>query len=312
MLAKMNSIERTLTMLLKTPCRVVTARMLGGGCISEAMEVGVEFADRLSVPGEDLISRWPQGRLFVKRNEPAFLDNFECEAWGLEQLAQAGAIRAPRPVAVGVAEGRAWLVTTWIETGPTSQDFFPKFGQQLARLHQVTLGTEIGGPRDNYLGAARQVNSPRATWSEFVAEQRIGFQLQWAIDQHLAGGKLVRDVEKIIHRMGALLQGRAEQTSLLHGDLWSGNYLCDSQGEPVIVDPAVYRGCREAELGMIRLFGGCPPAFDRAYQDTFPLPAGWQRRVSVYVLYHLLNHLNLFGRGYLGQCQRLAADLLQE
>ena len=111
--------------------------------------------------------------------------------------------------------------------------------------------------------------------------------------------------------MPELLQGRDDETSLLHGDLWSGNYLCDERGEPVVIDPAVYRGCREAEFGMIRLFGACPPTFERAYCDTFPLPDGWHRRVSVYVLYHLLNHLNLFGSGYLGQCHQVTDEILR-
>jgi fructosamine-3-kinase len=123
---------------------------------------------------------------------------------------------------------------------------------------------------------------------------------------------LQRDCEQIIDLMDDLLEGREDQTSLLHGDLWSGNYLCDREGDAVIIDPAIYYGCREAEFGMLRLFGSCPGDFYESYLDTFPLPAGWQRRVSVYVLYHLLNHLNLFGTGYRSQCQRLAAEILRQ
>jgi fructosamine-3-kinase len=112
--------------------------------------------------------------------------------------------------------------------------------------------------------------------------------------------------------MDQLLAGRDPQTSLLHGDLWSGNYLCDCEDRPVVIDPAVYYGCREAEFGMLRLFGSCPDDFYESYMETFPLPGGWQHRVSVYVLYHLLNHLNLFGSGYHDQCKRLAAEILRQ
>ena len=110
--------------------------------------------------------------------------------------------------------------------------------------------------------------------------------------------------------MDDLLAGRDDQTSLIHGDLWSGNYLCDSEGGPVIIDPAVYYGCREAEFGMLKLFGSCPNEFYEAYDDVFPRRDGCQRRTDVYVLYHLLNHLNLFGRGYLDHCRQVAAEVL--
>tara|TARA_R110002049_G_scaffold185580_3_gene353848 strand:- start:94142 stop:94942 length:801 start_codon:yes stop_codon:yes gene_type:complete len=250
-------------------------------------------------------------RLFLKRNEASMEDNFRCEKLGLVQLAAANVIRVPIPLAVGCVDGQAWLVTDWIDQAEMPSDFFGVFGRQLAQLHRATLGREIGWPRDNYLGAAPQQNSPAPTWHDFVAERRLGFQLRWAVDQRLADSRLSSDVQAIINRLPDLLVGRDPQTSLLHGDLWRGNYLCDETGNPVIIDPAVYRGCREAEFGMIRLFGSCPASFEQAYDQAFPLPDGWQRRVSVYVLYHLLNHLNLFGRGYLSQCHQVAAEVLQ-
>ena len=277
---------------------VIATSPVGGGCISEAMRVVVRNAT-----GDE-------PTLFVKSNHREMLDNFQCEAAGLRELAAAETVRVPQPIAVGEGGGRALLVTTWIESGRRDAEFFSRFGRQLAALHQATRGTRIGWQRDNYLGTARQPNEARTSWAEFVADQRIGYQLRWAIDQGLADGRLARDGQRIIDRMPELLQGRDEETSLLHGDLWSGNYLCDSSGAVVIVDPAVYYGCREAEFGMLRLFGGCPAEFDQAYQDQWPMPGGWQRRASVYVLYHLLNHLNLFGRGYAGQCRQVAAEIL--
>jgi protein-ribulosamine 3-kinase len=249
--------------------------------------------------------------VFVKSNVASFQDNFQAEWDGLVRLGGPAAIAVSKPLAVGTAGGRAWLVTEWIEQGRRGRDFFSQFGQQLARLHQSTLGTDIGLDHDNYLGSARQINERSDSWVDFVASSRIGFQIRWAIEQGLADASLSRDCEQIIRSMDQLLAGRDPQTSLLHGDLWSGNYLCDGEGRPVIIDPAVYYGCREAEFCMLRLFGSCPGDFYESYVETFPLPGGWQRRVSVYVLYHLLNHLNLFGSGYHDQCKRLAAEILR-
>jgi len=265
-------------------------------------------------------------RLVVKRNDPAMLENFQCEAEGLAALADAGAIRVPALLAVGVAGCRAYLVTELIESSPSSDqdtgddahgktvprsDRSAVFGQQLAALHRATRGDAIGWTRDNFLGSARQPNAPRPTWEAFVAEQRIGFQIRWAVDQRLADSELRRDGEQIAARMPDLLSGRDGTTSLLHGDLWSGNYLFDHRNRPVLIDPAVYRGCREAEWGMIELFGGCDAAFRRGYQETWAMPDGWQRRVDVYVLYHLLNHLNLFGSSYLSGCRQRARRILR-
>ena len=182
---------------------------------------------------------------------------------------------------------------------------------QLAKLHRQSRGHEIGWHRDNFLGAAPQPNARCDRWAEFVALHRMGHQLRWAINQGHSDELLTRDVNVIIQRMDDLLDGRADETSLLHGDLWSGNYLCDDMGRPVIIDPAVYRGCREAEFGMLKLFGSCPPEFYHAYQTAWPMPEGWERRTDIYVLYHLLNHLNLFGSGYLSQCRSLASSILR-
>ena len=295
----MHRLQDALTSLLGKPCLVTETRPVGGGCISDAFRVSVSV-DQAA----------PCVR-FVKRNDASFEDNFRCERLGLDELAQADAIRVPTPTAVGSLGGDAWLVAEWIESGKPSTSFFETFGVQLAKLHRNTLGTRIGWHQDNFLGAAKQSNTPAASWEEFVADRRIGHQLRWAIDQGLADSSLRRNVEAIIQRMPEILAGRNEQTSLLHGDLWSGNYLPDERGNPVIMDPAVSFGCREAEFGMIRLFGACPEAFYEAYQDAFPQADGWQRRVVVYVLYHLLNHLNLFGQGYLSQCHQTAAMILR-
>jgi protein-ribulosamine 3-kinase len=275
---------------------VVACRPVGGGCISHAMQVTLR--DR---GGE-------QFDVFVKRNSDSFLENFRCEADGLRRLAAAAAIGVPQVLRVATSGAHAYLVTQWVELAAkktTDGHFFEAFGRSLAQLHHHTRGEQIGLDHDNFLGSAKQINTPAASWSEFVQQHRLGFQLRWAVDQHLAGAALQRDVEAVIRRVPQLLAGRDEQTSLLHGDLWSGNYLCDAQGEPVLIDPAVYYGCREAEFGMLKLFGGCPAEFYEAYEAQWPLPQGWQRRAGLYILYHLLNHLNLFGTGYLGQVKEV-------
>jgi len=291
-------VRESLAVLLPEIVEIRAAESIGGGCISRA--------ERITVVDSNDETR----DLFIKSNEASFLDNFRCEWDGLVRLREPGVIGVPKPIAADVVDGRAWLVTEWIEQQPRSREFFALFGAALARLHQATLGTQIGLETDNYLGSARQINTPCDSWVEFVAEYRIGCQLRWAVDQNLADGELQRDVQRILDSMDQILAGRDEQTCLLHGDLWSGNYLCGPGGQPFVLDPAVHYGCPEAEFGMLRLFGSCGDMFYQAYEDRFPLPAGWQRRVNVYVLYHLLNHLNLFGTSYLGQCRSVAAEIL--
>lgn len=315
----MREIQQALTELLADPVTVLKTQSVSGGCISDAKRV--QLRD----------SRGNTIDYFLKSNSPEFLDNFACEWDGLSRLAATGTIRVPNPIAMGIHGARAWLVLQWVDQGRMPSDYFEKFARGLADLHRTTAGHRIGLDRDNFLGAARQINSavgntmpansaggdrasgdgPSGDWPAFFAQQRIDFQLRWATDQGLADAGLKRDVGQIVRDMSRLLAGSETRTCLLHGDLWSGNYLCDQRGEPVLIDPAVYYGNREAEFGMLRLFGSCPPRFYAAYQEAFPLVEGWQRRVNVYVLYHLLNHLNLFGQGYHGQCRQLAEQILK-
>lgn len=290
--------------LIDPSTKISEVRPLDGGCISNAMQIRLT-SDRLG-----------NRTVFAKSNEPSFIGNFQSEWDGLIALAATDSILVPEPIAVGTAAERSWLITEWVETRPQSERLFDQFGRQLAELHRVTAGSQIGWSRDNFLGAAIQPNTATASWVEFVAQNRIGFQLRWAVDQQRADAKLRRQGEAIVAAMPELLSGRADETSLLHGDLWSGNYLFGTTNEklssvPVIIDPAVYAGCREAEFGMLKLFGSCPLEFYEAYQTVWPMADGWQRRINVYVLYHLLNHLNLFGSGYLRQCHHVASEILR-
>ncbi len=295
----MDDLQQAFSVLMPNNLTVIHQQRVTGGCISDSCQV-------LTQDGEGRQQHW-----FAKSNQLSFLGNFKAEADGLERLAAVSSIATPQPEAIGAAGDRVWLIMPWIDQGPPANAFFHDFGTGLAEMHRCTSGTRIGLDRDNFLGAATQVNRPVDRWIDFVAENRLGFQLRWGADQQLIDGSLRRGCEEVIDRLDQLLDGRSEETSLLHGDLWSGNYLCSDEGRPVMVDPAVYYGCREAEFGMLMLFGSCPPSFYHSYQQALPMTAGWQRRVNVYVLYHLLNHLNLFGGGYYGQCQQMAEQILR-
>jgi fructosamine-3-kinase len=183
-------------------------------------------------------------------------------------------------------------------------------GERLARLHRVTA-PRFGWHRDNTIGATPQSNEWTGDWAAFVAGQRLGFQLD-LVERHGHGGRLVDRGRRLCELVSAFLGDHRPQASLLHGDLWGGNWAADAAGEPVIFDPAVYFGDREADLAMTRLFGGFGRSFYEAYQAGWPLEPGAAQRVVLYNLYHVLNHLNLFGGGYGAQAEEMIERLLAE
>lgn len=247
-------------------------------------------------------------RFFLKLNESSRLSMFESEAAGLVELARSGAIRVPAPVCWGLAEDRSYLVLEYLEIGPGNNRTAKKLGAGLARMHQV-IGKDFGWDRDNTIGTTPQLNSRSSSWIEFWSERRLRPQLDLAA-RHGFSGRLQRDGERLVDLLPGLFTNYSPEPSLLHGDLWSGNFAADERGEPVIFDPAVYFGDRETDLAMTELFGGFPAAFYDAYRDAWPLENGYGERKTLYNLYHVLNHLNLFGDGYLGQAQRMLASLL--
>jgi len=277
---------------------MVDCRPVGGGCISDAAHVTVHSTSGGRV------------ELFVKSNRAAFEENFHCEFDGLRRLATVNAIRTAEPLKIETIGDTIFMVMQWIETGRKSD--FELFGQQLAGLHRKSSGDRIGLEYENFLGASPQVNSAADDWVGFVQENRIGTQLRMAMDRDLIDANCKRDIDAVIDSMPAILAGRENITSLLHGDLWSGNYLFDTSNQPVIIDPAIHYGCREAEFGMLLLFGSCPPLFYEAYNDQWRLPTRWRQRCKIYVLYHLLNHLNLFGTSYQGQCKQMVREILSD
>jgi protein-ribulosamine 3-kinase len=256
--------------------------------------------------------RWDgdRGPIFVKLAPARSKAMFEAEAAGLEALRLADAVRVPRVLGVDVSAGKAWLALEWIQTGVPSRTTDSLLGEQLAKQHR-SLQSAFGWDRDNTIGSTPQLNAWENDWVTFLREKRLRYQLNLARDNgHI--GRLQQRGDVLLTQLSAFFQAYHPVPSLLHGDLWGGNCTADEEGRPVIFDPAVYYGDREADLAMTRLFGGFGPSFYSAYQGTWALEAGAEVRTDLYNLYHVLNHLNLFGTGYLHQAVSLIDRLLAE
>ncbi len=268
---------------------IVERRPIGGGCISQTERIRVK-----------------SGReLFLKQHGGAEgASMLAAEAAGLQALASGTGPRVPAVENVWTEGRTTYLLMEFIESGSRSGNFFHDFGVKLARLHRERSETRFGFHMDNYIGSTPQRNTWSDTWIQFFGEQRLGYQIRLARTQRLADKRMVDDVERIISRLESLLV-EPEQASILHGDLWGGNYLVDETGAAVIIDPAVYFGHREADLAMTELFGGFSPDFYRAYEEEWPLQPGYRERSDLYNLYHMLNHLNIFGGGYAGAVSRI-------
>jgi len=245
--------------------------------------------------------------MFVKLNSARYADAFAAEADGLAALREAGT-RAPEPLAHGATGTHAYLALELLELGGAIDG--AALGRLLAAQHR-TRGERFGWRRDNYIGATPQPNAWNGDWVAFWRDRRLGPQLALA-EANGHGPALRADAERLADSLGAFFRGYVPAASLLHGDLWSGNAGTLGDGSPVVFDPAVYRGDREADLAMTELFGGFPRAFYAAYREAWPLDAGYAVRRDLYNLYHVLNHLNLFGGGYLGQARALVRRLLAE
>lgn len=264
---------------------------VGGGCINQAVRVAGEGRD-----------------FFVKLNAAAKADMFAAEAEGLRALAATRTVRVPEPVCWGVAGDSAYLVLEHLAFGRGGSG--AELGGQLAALHRTTQA-EFGWHRDNTIGSTPQINTPCADWLEFWRERRLGYQLRLA-ERNGWGGELQRLGAQLLVEMNALFESYRPQPSLLHGDLWGGNHGYLADGRPVLFDPAVYFGDREADLAMTELFGGFGGDFYAGYRAAWPLDPGYASRKTFYNLYHILNHVNLFGGGYHGQALRMLQQLLAE
>ncbi len=270
-------------------------------CIHTALQGGGCIHQSYSLLGGD------GRRYFAKLNRSASLGMFEAEADGLRELAAAGAIRVPRPLTCGSNGQEAYLILEWLDLGGRVRP--ADLGQRLALLHGHSQG-EHGWWRHNHIGSTPQLNSPMPDWVTFFGSQRLHPQFKLAA-RNGAPTHLLRQGDRLLERLSVFFPGYRPLPSLLHGDLWGGNHGY-VEGEPVLFDPAVYYGDREVDLAMSELFGGYPPAFHAAYQESRPLDPGYPVRKHLYNLYHVLNHFNLFGGGYVAQAERMVAHLLAQ
>ncbi|MGD8709532.1 MAG: fructosamine kinase family protein [Ectothiorhodospiraceae bacterium] len=265
---------------------------VGGGSISRAFRLGAG-----------------DGAYFVKTNAGDGADAmFQAEAEGLRLLDQANALRVPRPVCSGVHGAHAYLVLEHIEFGRPGVDGGRRMGEGLAVVHGC-LAERFGWERDNTIGSTPQINTPDDDWVRFFRHRRLGYQLELARGNGYAR-QLSEPGERLLELLDVFFTDYRPRPSLLHGDLWGGNAAFDTAGRPVIFDPAVYYGDRETDLAMTELFGGFPAGFHEAYQAAWPLDPGYAVRRDLYQLYHVLNHVNLFGGGYLAGARRLIDRLL--
>lgn len=262
---------------------------LGGGCINETVKLS-------GIDG----SAW-----FLKSNTSADTSVFAAEFDGLKAIAATSTICVPKPLVFGEAEGQAWFAMELLTLGSARAGSQEQLGRQLAELHRIRQ-PHFGWHRDNTIGITPQRNPKSDDWIGFWREHRLGFQLDLAAGN---GGRF-RGADKLVDNLDGLFEGYEPQPSLLHGDLWSGNIAFLTDGTPVIFDPACYFGDREAEFGIIVMFGGFTQDFHRGYNAVCPLDEGFERRLPLYELYHTLNHFNLFGASYAGSCQRLIDRLL--
>lgn len=254
--------------------------------------------------------RWDghEASLFVKLAPAGRLAMFEAEADGLRELEAARAIRVPTVLGCGATESHAFLALEWIDFAPPGARSDARLGELLAAQHRVTA-PRYGWHRDNTIGSTPQRNDWDDDWPRFYVQRRLEFQLDLAA-RNRHGTPLVERGRLLCGRIGAFFAGHRPEPSLLHGDLWSGNRAATRAGEPVIFDPAVYFGDREADIAMTRLFGGFGRDFYTTYQSTWPLAEGAEARCELYNLYHVLNHLNLFGGGYGAQALHMIEELV--
>jgi protein-ribulosamine 3-kinase len=257
---------------------VVSEEPVSGGCINNGARIKTKNGQRF----------------FIKTNLSAPAEMFAREAKGLSALRIANAVRVPNVHLTG----QDFILLEDLAPAPRSADYWENLGRQLARLHKHT-DQQFGFDHDNYLGSTPQPNPRTADGYEFFAEHRLGHQVHLARDNDLLSRGELKEFDELIGKLANLIP--EQPASLIHGDLWSGNAISDSDGQPALIDPASHYGWAEAELGMTALFGGFGQPFYAAYEAERPLERGWQERLDIYNLYHLLNHLNLFGHSYHGQ-----------
>lgn len=259
---------------------------MGGGSINEAYRV-----------------RNGEETYFCKVNSATkFPQLFQGEKRGLELIEGQGILRTPRVLGLVEKDERQLLLMEWIEPGERTTAFWTRFGEQLAQLHRITR-EQHGLEEDNYMGSVPQRNTPATSWTAFFREHRLVPLVEECRRRNLLHSRHEQSFEKLYQRLRGIFE--EEKPSLLHGDLWSGNFMCDANSRPVLIDPAVYFGHRSMDLGMTTLFGGFRQPFYEAYHHHYPFPSNYEEQWSVCNLYPLLIHLLLFGSSYRGQVEEI-------
>lgn len=273
--------------------KLLSVKPLSGGCINECF-----------------VYKMDKGAFFVKLNKRESLAMFEAEVQGLDSLRATKTIRIPKTYCCGsLPEGGAYLIMEYIVPGKMKSWTQKRFGEDLASLHLAEGASRFGFVCDNTIGSTSQKNSWNTSWVDFFLLNRLQEQLDLADKTN--GDETLRDYgKKVLKIVPKLFEGISIKPSLIHGDLWSGNMLVDEEGRVAIVDPAAYYGHHEAEFGMMEMFGGGSLEFYEAYHQKIPKQEGFEERQLVYKLYHILNHLNLFGRGYYSSCLSIMKSLL--
>lgn len=292
-MANFDSIVKHIETTTGHPIKSHHFNSIGGGCINTTYQLKTN--DR---------------SYFIKLNRPQLLPMFEAEALGLQEMGKLNCVRIPEVICSGQADGHSYLVLEYIELGSLRGPASKLLGKQLAQLHQHRF-PYFGWSIDNTIGSTPQHNDNEHNWLTFWQQHRLGKQLKIAA-QNGFNGQLQDKGQRLIETLAVFFADYSPIPSLLHGDLWGGNAAADSQGNPVIFDPACYYGDREADIAMTELFGGFGGDFYAAYQAEYPLDSGYKIRKMLYNLYHIINHVNLFGGGYLGQAESMIEQLLSE
>ena len=268
-------------------CRTIqTKRGISGGDINEAYLVRLDDGTEL----------------FMKSNSSHFLPCFHAEKDGLEAIRKTGAIGVPAVLGLGTDDNHSFLLLEYISGAKQIKDYWETFAAELAAMHRADVGGKYGFPQDNWIGSGKQINTMQDSWTSFFRDCRLKPQLDRA--SRYFSQKEWKQADYLLSHLDQYLPEPA-RPSLLHGDLWAGNMITGNDGKGWLIDPAVYYGHPEADLAMTELFGGFSERFYATYRQIAKLDPGYKDRMDLYNLYHLLNHLNLFGGGYLGSVQRV-------